>query len=190
MSSPLTPKHICTVSIAMLAVWIPILSFALSRFCGTGFTSGWLIAGAMISIVSISGLLVLKEIFNSFLTSTICCWCKKQIPPKVGHKIRPRPESDVWENPGSLLDASFAGSRRVVLGLRSDEVASNRHRKPAKLRQSSDEFADPPVRFRRMPVRQRLAADGLTGVPVLGVSRHVPMPPRRATRGFTGAPAY
>ncbi|MES2475788.1 MAG: hypothetical protein V4640_08405 [Verrucomicrobiota bacterium] len=116
---------------AVLIVWVTLLSFVLSFFCGAGFSSGWLIAGLMVSIAAFCGLLVLKEILDSILTSHLYAYWQKSLAPKTGHKTPARAQSDFWESTGNLLDSSFSGSRRAILGLRSNEISSNRRRKPA-----------------------------------------------------------
>jgi hypothetical protein len=134
-----------TVILASLLTWIALLSFALSYFYGAGFSSGWLIAGTMVSIAAFCGLLVLKEVLDSLLTSCFYAWCQRILTPQTGHKTHHRPQSVCWESTGNLLDSSFSGSRRAVLGLRSHEISSNRRRKPVKQRQTSGGFVGTPA---------------------------------------------
>lgn len=126
-----------TVITFSLLSWILLLSFGLSHFLGAGFSSGWLIAGSMISIAAFCGVLVLKEILDAVLSSQIYGWCERMLHPKPGHATAPPSNVALWKSTGNLLDSSFSGSRRTVLGLRSNEFSSNRRRKAVKVRASS-----------------------------------------------------
>ncbi len=137
MSNSPRPNRSWTVISFSLLSWILLLSFGLSYFLGAGFSSGWLIAGGMISIAAICGVLVLKEILDALLSSQIYGWCERMLNPKAGHATAPPSKGTLWKSTGNLLDSSFSGSRRTVLGLRSNEFSSNRRRKAVKTRASS-----------------------------------------------------
>lgn len=143
-NSPRRNRSWIVISFSLLS-WVLLLSFGLSHFLGAGFSSGWLIAGGMISIAAFCGVLVLKEILDAILSSHIYCWCERLLHPTAGHATAPPSNVALWKSTGNLLDSSFSGSRRTVLGLRSNEFSSNRRRKPIKVRATSSRLAGQPA---------------------------------------------
>lgn len=137
MSNSLRSNHSWTVVVASLICWVTLLSSGLRFFFGAEVTGDWLLAGTMMSIAAFCILLVVKEILDSILTSRLYACCQNFLTPQTDHKSHLRSRSVSWQSTGNLLDSSFSGTRRAVLGLRSHEISSNRRRKQVKVRASS-----------------------------------------------------